>query len=230
MDDKDNKYNYPDALNRLFKDMTKQEALNGNKYRVIKGLEETVSINASKCGKQNISALYMNLVNECKGRKLYASTVRACNRKWINAGNIHEAHVFANTNGFQTITTKFVQEIRNYAMSYVKNLNINVSSYLINQNDKKQFVADLMKYLTLQQNVGREVAKMIGSESYSGGFVRAREFKYQYERFNDMLQYAQDNYFFADTISFTKKFEECLIDSAKKCICDFVDSKCIVVY
>lgn len=169
-------------------------------------------------------------MNECKGLKLYASTVRACNRKWINAGNVHEAHVVANDYGFQTITTKFVQEIRNYAMSYVKNLDIDVKSYLTNQDDEERFVTDLMEYLTLQQNVGREVAKMIGSESYSEGFVRAKEFKYQYERFTDMLQYAQDNYFVADTIYFTEHFKKCLIASAKKCICDFVDSKCIVVY
>lgn len=221
---------YPNALNLLFADMVKQAVVNGDKYRVIEGLGETVGIDASKFGKQNISALYNNLVKECKDLKLYASTVRACNRKWINAGNVHEAHVVANDYGFQTITTKFVQEIRNYAMSYVKNLDINVKSYLTNQDDEERFVADLMEYLTSQQNVGREVAKMIGSESYSKGFVRAKEFKYQYERFTDMLQYAQDNYFIADTIYFTEQFKECLIASTKKCIRDFVDSKCIVVY
>ena len=221
---------YPDALNLLFANMVKQAVVNGDKYRVIEGIGETVGIDASKFGKRNIMALYINLVNECKGLKLYASTVRACNRKWINAGNVHEAHVVANDYGFQTITTKFVQEIRNYAMSYVKNLDIDVKSYLTNQDDEERFVTDLMEYLTLQQNVGREVAKMIGSESYSEGFVRAKEFKYQYERFTDMLQYAQDNYFVADTIYFTEHFKKCLIASAKKCICDFVDSKCIVVY
>ena len=221
---------YPDALNILFADMVKQAIVNGDKYRVIEGLGETVDIDASKFGKQNISALYTNLVDECKNQKLYASTVRACNRKWINAGNVHEAQVAANDYGFKKITTKFVREIRNYAMSYVKNLDIDAKSYLINQDDEERFVADLMEYLTLQQNVGREVAKMIGSESYSEGFVRAKEFKYQYERFTDMLQYAQDNYFVADTIYFTEHFKKCLIASAKKCICDFVDSKCIVVY
>lgn len=221
---------YPNALKLLFTDMVKQATVNGDKYRVIEGLEETVSIDSSKFGKQNISALYTNLVDKCKGLKLYASTVRACNRKWINAGNVHEAHVAANNYGFQTITTNFVQEIRNYAMSYVKKLDIDARSYLPNQDDEEQFISDLMEYLTLQQNVGREVAKMIGRESYSEGFVRAKEFKYQYERFTDMIQYAQDNYFIAETIYFTEKFEKCLIESAKKCIRDFVDSKCIVVY
>lgn len=221
---------YPDALNHLFTDMVKQVMINGNKYRVVEGLEESVSIDASKFGKQNISALYTNLVNECKGLKLYASTVRACNRKWINAGDVHEAHVVANDYGFQTITTKFVQEIRNYAMNYVRKLDIDAKSFLVHQNDEKPFISDLMDYLSLQQNVGREVAKMIGSESYLEGFDRVKEFKYQYERFTDMIQYVQDNYFIADTIYFTKKFENCLIESAKKCIRDFVDSKCIVVY
>ena len=87
-----------------------------------------------------------------------------------------------------------------------------------------------MAYLTAQQNLGREVAKRIGNESYSKGFVRARKFKYQYQRFTDMIQYVQDTYFIADTIYFTEKMKECLIESAKKCIRDFVDSKCIVVY
>lgn len=221
---------YPDALNLLFADMVKQATINGNKYRVVEGLEESVSIDSSKFGKQNISLLYSNLVNECKNLKLYASTVRACNRKWINAGNVHEAHVVANDYGFQTITTKFVREIRNYAMNFVKKLDIDAKIYLPNPDDEEQFITDLMAYLAAQQNVGREVAKMIGSESYSEGFIRAKEFKYQYERFTDMIQYAQDNYFIADTIYFTEKFEKCLIEAAKKCIGDFVDSRCIVVY
>lgn len=221
---------YPDALNQLFTDMVQQASVTGDRYRVVEDIEESVSIDSSEFGKQNISSLYSNLVSECKNLKLYASTVRACNRKWINAGNVHNSNVVANDYGFQNITTKFVQEIRNYAMNYVKKLDIDAKAYLPNQDDEEKFIADLMAYLTAQQNVGREVAKMIGSESYSEGFVRAKEFKYQYERFTDMIQYAQDNYFIADTIYFTEKFEKCLIEASKKCIRDFVDSKCIVVY
>lgn len=221
---------YPDALNQLFTDMVQQASVTGDRYRVVEDIEESVSIDSSEFGKQNISSLYSNLVSECKNLKLYASTVRACNRKWINAGNVHNSNVVANDYGFQNITTKFVQEIRNYAMNYVKKLDIDAKAYLPNQDDEEKFIADLMAYLTAQQNVGREVAKMIGSESYSEGFVRAKEFKYQYERFTDMIQYAQDNYFIADTIYFTEKFEKCLIEASKRCIRDFVDSKCIVVY
>lgn len=221
---------YPDALNQLFTDMVQQASVTGDRYRVVEDIEESVSIDSSEFGKQNIFSLYSNLVSECKNLKLYASTVRACNRKWINAGNVHNSNVVANDYGFQNITTKFVQEIRNYAMNYVKKLEINAKAYLPNQDDEEKFITDLMVYLTAQQNVGREVAKMIGRESYSEGFVRAKEFKYQYERFTDMIQYVQDNYFIADTIYFTEKFEKCLIEASKKCIRDFVDSKCIVVY
>ena len=221
---------YPNALNFLFTDMVKQATVNGDRYRVMEGIDESVSIDYSKFGKQNISALYVNLVNECKNLKLYASTVRACNRKWRNAGDVHESNVAANDYGFQNISTKFVQEIRNYAMNYAKKLNVDVKAYLPGEQNEEKFLTDLMAYLTAQQNLGREVAKRIGNESYSKGFVRAREFKYQYQRFTDMIQYAQDTYFIADTIYFTEKMKECLIESAKKCIRDFVDSKCIVVY
>ena len=221
---------YPNALNLLVSDMVKQASIIGGKYRVVEGIEDTVSIDSSKYGKHNISALYSNLVNDCKNLKLYASTVRACNRKWVSAGNIHKSDVVANDYGFQNIETKFVQEIRNYAMNFVKDLEVDAKAYLMNQDDEEKFVADLMSELASQQNVGREVAKMIGNESYVGGFVHATGFKYQYERFTDMLQYAQDNYFVADKISFTAKFEKCLIEATKKCIRDFVDSKCIVVY
>lgn len=221
---------YPNALNLLFTDMVKQATVNGDRYRVMEGIDESVSIDSSKFGKQNISALYVNLVNECKNLKLYASTVRACNRKWLNAGDVHESNVAANDYGFQNISTKFVQEIRNYAMNYAKKLNVDVKAYLPGEQNEEKFLTDLMAYLTAQQNLGREVAKRIGNESYSKGFVRAREFKYQYQRFTDMIQYAQDTYFIADTIYFTEKMKECLIESAKKCIRDFVDSKCIVVY
>jgi hypothetical protein len=92
------------------------------------------------------------------------------------------------------------------------------------------FVIDLMTFLLTQQNVGREVAKLIGKEAYTEGFIRGEEFKYQYERFIDMLQYVQNNYFSTDTINFTQKFEYCLIEAVKNCIRDFVDAKCIIVY
>jgi hypothetical protein len=210
--------------------MVEQISANVNKYRVIEGIENSVSIDSSKFGKQNISALYSNLVDECKNIKLYASTVHACNRKWMDAGNIHESDVAVNDYGFQNIKTKFVQEIRNYAKTYVEKLDIDAKAYLPAQPDEEMFVTDLKAFLLAQQNVGREVAKMIGKEAYAKGFVRAEGFKYQYERFTDMLQYVQDNYFIADTINFTQKFEDCLIEATKKCICDFVDSKCIVVY
>jgi hypothetical protein len=220
---------YPKALQELFKNMAQQISVNGEKYRVTEEIENSVSIDSSKFGKQKISALYSNLVDECKNIKLYASTVRACNRKWMDAGNVHESNVAANDYGFQNIKTKFVQEIRNCAMTYVEKLDITVK---IRPEDQKNFERDLMAFLLAQQNVGREVAKMIGKEAYAEGFVRAAEFRYQYERFTDMLQYVQDNYFFADTIDFAKNdnFKECLIEAAKKCIRDFVDSKCIVVY
>ena len=54
---------YPDALNLLFTDMVQQASVNGDRYRVVEGIEESVSIDSSKFGKQNISALYTNLVN-----------------------------------------------------------------------------------------------------------------------------------------------------------------------
>lgn len=221
---------YPNALNLLFTDMVKRATVNGERYRVMEGIDKSVSIDSSKFGKQNISALYVNLVNECKNLKLYASTVRACNRKWMNAGDVHESNVVANDYGFQNISTKFVQEIRNYAMNYAKKLNIDAKAYLPEGENEEKFLTDLMLYLTAQQNLGREVAKIIGNESYSEGFERAKEFKYQYQHFTDMIQYAQDNYFIADTIYFTDKFKNCLIKAAEKCIQDFVDSKCIVVY
>ena len=221
---------YPKALNLLFSDMVEQVAVKGKRHRVVEGIEECVSIDASQFGKQNISSLYTNLVNECKDLKLYASTVRACNRKWRDAGDIHKSHVVANDNGFQNIKTLFVQDIRNYAMNYVKKLTINASTFIPNKDDEESFVSDLMTYLMSQQNVGREVAKMIGNESYAEGFTRAKEFKYQYQRFTDMLQYAQDTYFIADSIPFTEQFKKCLIEATKKCISDFVDSKCIMVY
>lgn len=221
---------YFQALNSLFSDMVIQEAAKCKRYRVFERVEDSVSIDASQFGKRNISALYTNLVNECKGLKLYASTVRACNRKWCEAGDVHKSYVVANDYGFRNITTLFVQEIRNYAMLYVDKLNLNVVPFLPNKEDKDGFIVDLMAYLTNQQSVGREVAKMIGNKSYAEGFMHSKEFKYQYQRFEDMLQYVQDNYFIAESIPFSAQFESCLLEATKKCIRDFVDSKCIMVY
>lgn len=220
---------YNRALNDLFSDIAAMVDAKCKRYRVIEGVEKSVSI-PHQSAQQNISALYNNLVTECKGLRLYAATVRACIRKWCEAGGVHISEVIENDNGFKDIKTLFVQEIRNYAMLYANKLNLNVAQYLPNPNDADGFVNDLTAFWANQQGIGREVAKIIGNEAYEKGFMNSTGFKYQYEHFEDMLQYVQTNYFNQPLISFSERFENCLLEAAKKCIRDFVDSRCIVVY
>lgn len=232
MEDELEKHNiiYPAALHKLIEDVLKEEAKRGPKNRVLEGIEDCFSIDPSQFGKQNINALYENMVVECKDLKLYAATVRACTRKWCGSGTVHKSDVAVNDYGFKNIETCFVREIRNYAMTCIDKLDINVSAYIPEASNVERFTEDLKSYLTTNQNVGREVAKLIGNEAYKNGFVKETGFRYQYDRFTDMIQYVQDNYFMAKSIPFTVAFEKCLSAAIKGCISDFVDAKCVVVY
>lgn len=226
----DNGIEYPSALHRLIEDILSIEAKRGLKYKVIEGIENCFTIETSKLGNQNVAALYDNMIGECKRLKLYASTVRDCNRKWCGSGTVHKSNVAVNDNGFENITTSFVQEIRNYAMSYVSKLVIDVTPYISNQAEVARLTEEIKLYLSVNQNVGREVAKLIGTEAYNQGFVRSSGFKYQYKRFWDMIEYVQNKYFMAKNIPFTVTFEVCFFNAIKDCIRNFVDAKCIVVY
>ena len=88
----------------------------------------------------------------------------------------------------------------------------------------------MMAYFSANQKFGREVAKLIGKYAYEQGFCKDKTFKYQYARFTDMLQYAQDSYFMAKYIPCTETFKFCILEAAKKCVRNFVDSRCVVVY
>lgn len=220
---------YGDAIHALLSDLTAQIAAKGGKYRVTEGIEQKVKVDGISVKPQSIQALYTNLV-ECKDLKLYASTVRACIRKWRDSGDIHKSSVVANEYGFQNINTFFVQEIRNYAMFYVKKVQVQLDQFLPNEDDRLEFQAELLDYLTVRQNVGREVAKALAREAYKKGFEKAEGFRYQYERFGDMLQYLQDMYFMSPAVSFTPQFEACFVEAVKTCISIFIDTKCIMVY
>lgn len=226
----ENKITYPEALHGLVEQILDEQAKIGPKHRVLAGIEGCFSIDIEKLGKQNISSLYDNLVVECKGLKLYASTVRACIRKWCGSGTVHDANVAENDNGFKEIHTNFVREIRNYAMSFINKLNIEADKLVTDSSDIKKFADDLIQYLSLNQNLGREVAKLIGLAAYREGFEKKTCFRYQYQRFEDMIQYTQDNYFTAKNIDYTDAFAKCLTTAIADCITNFVDAKCIVVY
>lgn len=221
---------YPSALNGLIQDMLKKEAKRGPKHRVLEGVETGFSIDNSKFGQQSIRTLYENMVVECKDLKLYASTVRACNRKWCGSGTVHKSNVAVNSNGFQNITTSFVQEIRNYTMTCASKIDFDMTAYIPNANDIDRFTENLKKYLSTNQNLGRQVAKIIGNEAYMNGFMKETGFRYQYDRFSDMIQYTQNIYFRAKSITFTSLFEECLSTAVKRCIQKFIDAKCVMVY
>ncbi|MGN0484370.1 MAG: hypothetical protein ACI4HI_12550 [Lachnospiraceae bacterium] len=221
---------YPKALHKLLQDMVKKDSENGRKYKVFNGIDKCFSIETAAYEKQNIKALYENLVVECKHLKLYSSTVRACVSKWCYAGEPHRSDIFVNDYGYENINTEFVREIRNYAMKCLDKVKFNVEGYLHKDFDGNEFMSDLMSFLSLYQNVGREVSKMIGLEAYREGFYKEKGYRYQYSRFMDMLQYTQDTYFQASSIMFTEKFKKCLENAIIKCINNFVDSKCIVVY
>ncbi len=224
---------YTLALPTLLAQVLKEQAQLGSKYRVTEGLEHCFSLDPAGLGTANISNLYNNLVLECKGKKLYASTVRACLRKWCRTGTKHIANVATNANGFVAIETTFVEGIRDYAMKYWGSLILDISPYLPEDTDGNQLQADLLKYLKESQYLGRETAKKIGAIAYQNGFAKNRPgnpFLYQYNRLDNMFSYVQTQYFQGPQIPFTPAFEAVLHDAVTECIQQFVDSRCVVVY
>lgn len=224
---------YAWALPVLLTQVLKEQAHRGPKYRVIEGLERCFSLDVKGLDTANIANLYHNLVLDCKGKKLYASTVRACLRKWCRTGTKHIAKVATNTNGFTAIETQFVEEIRNYAMKYCGNLKLDVSPCLPEDTDGKRLQEDLMQYLKSSQNLGRETAKKIGEIGYHNGFEKnlpGNPFLYQYNRLDNMFSYVQTQYFQGPQIPLTPAFEVVLRDAVAECIQQFVDTRCVVVY
>jgi hypothetical protein len=221
---------YPRAMKHLLEDVLCEQAKFGPRPRVIEGIEKCITVDLTNASKQDISSLYNNLVVECKGLKLYASTVRAGTRKWRNSGTVHKSYVVANEYGFNNIETKFVQEIRNYAMTFRNKLQIDATGFVPDVLERNKFCDDVVHYLTTNQNLGREVAELIGDEAYKNGFEKNKGFSYQYDRFKDMLEYTQDIYFNAPNISPTAEIVACLNQAIDNCVKDFVDANCIVIY
>lgn len=221
----DKAVSYPEAWHRLFTDILKEANANKAKYRV-KGF---VQVQTTESKQISPAQLYANLIN-CKGKILYASTVRACIRKWCEYGTKHESHVDHNNFGYQNITTTFVQDIRNYFLLLSENVNVPFDSILTDYNDSTKFEKDLRSYFKLNQNLGRKAAELIGIDAYENEFNKNTTPKYYYTHFNDMLEYVQNEYFPNKNTLLTKKGKECLEKAIEECIRDFIDEKCIVVY
>lgn len=221
---------YPKAMEHLLEDVLCEQVKFGPRPRVTEGIEKCITVDLTNSSKQDISSLYNNLVVECKGLKLYASTVRACIRKWCSSGTVHKSYVVANEYGFSNIETKFVREIRNYTMTYRKRLQIDANGFVPYVLEIDKFCEDLVNYLTTNQNLGRKVAELIGNEAYKKGFEKNKGFSYQYDRFKDMLEYTQNIYFNAPNISPATVFIDRLNEAIESCVKDFVDANCIVVY
>ena len=93
-----------------------------------------------------------------------------------------------------------------------------------------KFKESFIKYLKDYQYLGRITTMLIGKDAYEKGFMKDSYWKYQYERWNDMLVYLQDEYFSSLSIKYNEKFNECLEKALKICFDEFINSKCIVVY
>lgn len=223
------KITYPDALKELLFAMLAQQAKQGAKVHVTEEAYLCATIDFTGPIKQDIKSLYENLV-ACKEKKLYASTVRACCNKWRWIGAVHESNVNLNDYGYENIKTTFVQEIRNYAMTFKNSIKFNVDKCVPNEADRKTFVTHLINALRNAQTLGREMAMLIGIEAYKYGFEKKKGYEPQYKRFEDMLQYTQDTYFDAPSITPSPAISACLNIALANCVKNYIDTQCIVVY
>lgn len=219
---------YPLAMSNLIGSILKQEALVGPKYRVTDAVN-ICSFNADGM-RQSVKALYRGMVVDCKNLRLYASTVRACVRKWTKSGSEHKSDIAENAYGFKNIRTAFVQEIRNLGVPMLGKIVIDTSCVL--DSDKSEaFKTALETYF--KDNLGREIAMAIGEKSYKGGFESGDLGLYQYEYFNNMITYTQNHFFRGEQLVFgadTKELSDTIRGAIDKCLKHFIDSRCIEVY
>ncbi|MFT4145242.1 MAG: hypothetical protein QM644_12370 [Mobilitalea sp.] len=178
----------------------------------------------------NVDALFTNLV-ACKGKKLYASTVRACNNHWINYGDLHRSVVNEdNSYGYLNIKTEFVREIRNIPRNVIQNVNISsLQGIVLDANDVGKFL-DLING-AFKDSLGRYLARVIGQDSYVQGFCfNNKIYKTQYDRFAQMLNYVQTYYFTASRVKVSNNLADAMNQAVAKCILEVISTKCVVVY
>lgn len=231
-----NHYTYPDALAGIMKDITSELHKNGRKIRVSGDISTTASFTYNPADRKDIAALYNNLVVDCMGdgclpKPLYAATVRACVRKWTEAGDYHKSDIDPSSYKFENIETKFVQYIRNLVMLYKNSITVDTDQF-VSPEDKERFMQGLLTYLSFNQCWGRQAAMMIGEEAYHEGFEN-KFFSYQYARFADMLEYTRSSYFSAPTVAITGNNDKLFIimeKALKKCVEDYVNAFCIQIY
>ena len=199
---------YPDTLSNLFKDLaTKSDT----KYRIYGKLDDLVYLPDTK---QRSTTIFASLVTERNGERFSTSEIRDCIDSWLNAGDRHVAYRSVDGYVYRAYMTDFIQKIRNYASICMTGLQITTADY--------KLADGLVEYLARKNNVAHELARMIGREAYSEGFLSSKKFRSQYDRFSDMLQYTQD-------MCLTGRFKSILSDAIGVCIQRFIDSKCIVV-
>lgn len=232
------------------KELTYKKALKSIIAMIISKADKKYRINASnisnlsniflpeteKDKKRKIDALYNNMI-ACKGLKLYASTVRACIKKWRENGQEHYSTVFDNDFGYKNIETIFVREIRNYAMNllpyFSQKIELNIGDIVIGGHiEKENFIKDINNFMKFTQHFGREVSKLIGQNAYHEEFERENDYAYYYyyERFERMVEYVNKRYFRGPVISLGEELESCLYEVYEQCILDFVNEQCIVIY
>lgn len=177
----------------------------------------------------NVDALFTNLV-ACKGKKLYASTVRACNNHWINYGDIHKSVVNENNPyGYKNIKTEFVREIRNIPRNLIQDINISSLQEIVLDGNYVDKFLDLINS-AFKDSLGRSLARVIGLDSYVHGFCSNKSYKTQFDRFTQMLDYVQTYYFTASKVKVSNNLINTMNQAVAKCILEVISTKCVVVY
>lgn len=219
-------YAIDEILDSIFSDLM----LDGEKIKVEYHDDDFFENLFSSSKQITIDSLFSNLV-QCKDRKYWASTVRACNNHWINYGDIHKSIVDENNPfGYLNIKTEFVREMRNIPRSLVTGVNMrSLQGIVLDQKNTTNFT-DLIN-ASLKEQLGRYLARIIGQDSYVKGFCyNDKIYMKQYERFSQMLNYVQTNYFFSNKVKVGSSLTDAMNEAVAKCVLDTISTKCIVVY
>jgi len=218
---------YIESIYKLINGLCEAEKQNGKKIRVNEP-EKIVSAISVGNDSIDVSSIYSGLVMN-KTKKLYASTVCACNRKW-KLGTLHESKVYDNDYGYKNIKTDFVLYIGNYAKKLAANSVFLNEACFDNQTGVEDFRKMLDEELS-KGSFGKLFAGILYEEAYKFGFSKdANIYKPQFERFGDMLTYVQNNYFSSKTVVVNEEIKKCFVEAVMRIINIIINQRCIVVY
>lgn len=225
-------YDYTNATINLIRKIANNNSK--QKFVIHKVPDKPYVIAFNEKNSLNVKDIYTNIIfNKDLCNNMYTSvhwkTAESAIESWCSYGDKFISEAKGRETGYSKIETNFVEYIRNFVSTLVlKNLGVIDTGWKIDSIDDedRDFIGEL--YIYLKNNLGRNVAKILGNTIYNN-----IKFSYYHtSMFRDMISNLQLDYFMYPDIKISEqsKLYQVLALGLHKTINDFIDCKCIEVY